>query len=48
MLSKQARLVHLGREGHGGVPEALAELHEMWLSAEHGRGEDPAKDGRSH
>lgn len=44
MLRKQARLVHLGREGHGGVPEALAELRDMWLSAEHGRNEDPAKE----
>lgn len=44
MLAKQARLVHLGREGHGGVPEALGELREMWESAEHGRGENPTKE----
>jgi hypothetical protein len=42
MLSKQVRLVHLGREGHGGVPEALDELREMWMAAEHGSNEDPA------
>lgn len=44
MLRKQLRLVHLGREGHGGVPEALGELREMWLAAEHGRSEDPAQE----
>lgn len=42
MLRQQARLVHLGREGHGGVPEALDELREMWVAAEHGANEDPA------
>jgi hypothetical protein len=41
MLSKQVRLVHLGREGHGGVPEALDQLREMWMAAEHGANEDP-------
>lgn len=41
MLAKQARLVHLGREGHGGVPEALDELREMWVGAEHSSSEDP-------
>lgn len=44
MLSRQARLVHLAREGHGGVPEALAELHEMWVAADHGRSEDPGRE----
>lgn len=42
MVKRQTRLVHLAREGHGGVPEALSELREMWVSAEHGKNEDPA------
>lgn len=42
MTGRQTRLVHLAREGHGGVPEALGELREMWVAAEHGRNEDPA------
>lgn len=42
MLAKQVRLVHLGREGHGGVPEALDRLKNMWVAAEHGSNEDPA------
>jgi Bifunctional DNA primase/polymerase, N-terminal len=46
MLARQARLVHLGREGHGGVPEALDELREMWMAAEHGPSEDPAVEWR--
>lgn len=44
MLAKQVRLIHLGREGHGGVPEALGELRGMWLAAEHGPGEDPERE----
>ncbi|WP_457098836.1 bifunctional DNA primase/polymerase [Microbacterium sp. P5_E9] len=39
LLRAQAHLVRLGAEGHGGVPEALAEIRTMWLAVPHVSGD---------
>lgn len=44
MLKLQARLVLLGSEGHGGVPEALELARAAWMATPHGPGDDPAEE----
>lgn len=44
LLRLQAWLVHLGREGHGGVPEALEKARVAWLNSTHASAEDPGRE----
>jgi hypothetical protein len=44
MLTLQTYLVHLGREGHGGVPEMLKQVRSAWLNSPHASAEDPSRE----
>ena len=46
MLRLQTWLVHLGREGHGGVPEVLQKAQAAWLNSPHASEEDPRREWR--
>ena len=44
LVMLQAYLVHLGTEGHGGVPESLEQLRAAWINSPHVSKEDPQRE----